>query len=79
MYANDATPKNTTSVSQCPCCCQALETQVHMLHCRDNPSRSKSLTKFKTHCKRRRRKLVPSYFRRHNRSMDDRSQHYSNL
>jgi hypothetical protein len=53
MYANDATPKNTTSVSQCPCCCQALETQVHMLHCRDNPSRSKSLTKFKTHCKRR--------------------------
>ena len=34
------------TLTQCPCCRQALETQLHMLHCTHNPSRRKSLTNF---------------------------------
>ena len=38
------------ALTQCPCCRQALETQLHMLQCTHNPLRKKSLIKFYKDC-----------------------------
>ena len=50
------------AVTQCPCCRQELETQLHMLHCTHNPSRKKSIIQFYKDCGRKEGNWFPQIF-----------------
>ena len=39
-------------LSQCPCCKAQEETQFHMLHCTQNPSRAKAIKALRTACRK---------------------------
>jgi hypothetical protein len=41
-----------TSTPLCPCCRQCTETQVHMVHCFENPARAKAIADFTQTCKK---------------------------
>ena len=40
------------TLSQCPCCKAQEETQFHMLHCPQNPSRAKAIKALRTACRK---------------------------
>ena len=50
------------ALTQCPCCRQALETPLHMLHCTHNPSRKKSIIQFSKDCGRKDGNWFPQIF-----------------
>jgi hypothetical protein len=51
-----------TEITQCPCCRQAMETQLHMLQCKNNPLRKNSLKQFHKDCCRKDGNRFPQIF-----------------
>jgi ribonuclease HI len=59
QMAQQPLPPETT---HCPCCCQVLETQLHMLQCHQNPFRKKALIQFNKDCSRKNGNWFPKIF-----------------